>query len=49
MGDNGLESGDFRDSDHVSGRGAKVVSERVEQFRLECEARLAGKAGGAKP
>jgi hypothetical protein len=46
MGASGLESGDFRDSDHVSGRGARRVSEKVERFRQECEARLA--AGAAR-
>lgn len=49
MGDNGLESGDFRDSDHVSGRGARRVSEKVEKFRLECEAKLAARTGGKDP
>jgi hypothetical protein len=49
MGDNGLVSGDFRDADHVSGSGARKVSEKVEAFRLECEARLAGKGAGKTP
>jgi hypothetical protein len=41
MGRNGLDGGDFGDIDHVSGRGARRVSERVELYRLEIERLLA--------
>jgi hypothetical protein len=45
-GDNGLAPGDFGDEDHVSGRGARRVTERVEAYRLEIERLL---SAGAPP